>query len=161
MTPSAIPLQYLNPLKVCSGSELAGGGRGPLSDFDDIELTYQLHDGGDRERVVLVHASPFVSWYGPLLEQLPELSTLTYRRHLRRTDGGRTARSPSPRTPPRARLMDHVGWARAHIVGHSYGALVALQLAMDSPSGSGPWPCSNRRPRHLQLGGRRRRPRSP
>jgi pimeloyl-ACP methyl ester carboxylesterase len=28
--------------------------------------------------------------------------------------------------------MDHVGWPTAHIVGHSYGALVALQLAMDA-----------------------------
>jgi pimeloyl-ACP methyl ester carboxylesterase len=29
--------------------------------------------------------------------------------------------------------MDHVGWRTAHIVGHSYGALVALQLAIDAP----------------------------
>jgi pimeloyl-ACP methyl ester carboxylesterase len=29
--------------------------------------------------------------------------------------------------------MDHVGWRRAHLVGHSYGALVALQLALDAP----------------------------
>ena len=102
--------------------------------FDDIELTYQLHDGGDRERVVLVHASPFVSWYRPLLEHLTELSTLTYRRRLRRSDGG----PYRPLTVAEdaticARLMDHVGWARAHIVGHSYGALVALQLALDRP----------------------------
>jgi pimeloyl-ACP methyl ester carboxylesterase len=29
--------------------------------------------------------------------------------------------------------LDHVGWPAAHIVGHSYGALVALQLALDAP----------------------------
>ena len=29
--------------------------------------------------------------------------------------------------------MDRVGWDRAHIVGHSYGALVGLQLALDAP----------------------------
>jgi pimeloyl-ACP methyl ester carboxylesterase len=29
--------------------------------------------------------------------------------------------------------MEHVGWPAAHIVGHSYGALVALQLAVDAP----------------------------
>jgi pimeloyl-ACP methyl ester carboxylesterase len=29
--------------------------------------------------------------------------------------------------------MDHVGWPAAHIVGHSYGALIALQQALDAP----------------------------
>ena len=99
-------------------------------DFDDIELTYELRNHG--ERVVLVHANPFVSWYGPLIEQLDELSTLTYRRHLRRTNGGYRPLSVAEDAATCTRLMDHVGWPRAHIVGHSYGALVALQLAMDS-----------------------------
>ena len=39
--------------------------------FDDIELTYEVHDRGERQRVVLVHASPFVLWYRPLVEHLP------------------------------------------------------------------------------------------
>ncbi len=102
-------------------------------DFDDVELTFQLHLGG--ERVVLVHASPFVSWYGPLIEQLADLSTLVYRRRLRRPD---TDRGYRPLTVAEdasicARLMDHVGWSSAHVVGHSYGALVALQVALDHP----------------------------
>ena len=101
-------------------------------DFDDIELSYQLTDGG--ERVALVHASPFVSWYQPLVAQLPRFSTLTYRRHLRKPDTG----AYRPLTVAEdamicARLMEHVGWPTAHIVGHSYGCLVALQLAMDAP----------------------------
>jgi pimeloyl-ACP methyl ester carboxylesterase len=29
--------------------------------------------------------------------------------------------------------MDHVGWPTAHVVGHSYGALVALQVALELP----------------------------
>jgi pimeloyl-ACP methyl ester carboxylesterase len=100
--------------------------------FDDVELSYQSHEGG--ERVVFVHASPFVSWYGPLVDQLAECSTLTYRRHLRRPSSG----PYRPLTVAEdaticARLMDHVGWSRAHLVGHSYGALVALQLAKDRP----------------------------
>src|SRR5262245_52195137 len=100
--------------------------------FDDVELSYEVRDGG--ERVVLVHAAPFVSWYGPLLAQLPEFATLTYRRHLRKPDEG----AYRPLTVAEdaaicARLLDHVGWPRAHVVGHSYGCLVALQLAMDSP----------------------------
>jgi pimeloyl-ACP methyl ester carboxylesterase len=100
--------------------------------FDDVDLTYRLHEGG--ERVVLVHAAAFVSWYDPLVEQLVEFSTLRYRRRLRRPGGG----AYRPLTAAEdavscARLMDHVGWQTAHIVGHSYGALVALQLALDRP----------------------------
>jgi len=37
-------------------------------EFDDVELTYEI--AGHGERVVLVHAAPFVSWYRPLVERL-------------------------------------------------------------------------------------------
>ncbi len=105
-------------------------------DFDDIELTYQLHEGG--ERVVLVHASPFVSWYGPLIEQLADFSTLSYRRHLLRRNGeGYRPLTVAEDAAICARLMDHIGWSRAHIVGHSYGALIALQLALDHSERAG------------------------
>jgi pimeloyl-ACP methyl ester carboxylesterase len=93
-------------------------------DFDDIEVTYRM--GGSGPPVVLVHASPFVSWYDPLIERLPDFSTLQYRRRLQRGEGGRYR----PLTVAEdaaicARLMDHVGWPTAHLVGHSYGALIA------------------------------------
>jgi pimeloyl-ACP methyl ester carboxylesterase len=100
--------------------------------FDDVELTYQLEGSG--ERVVLVHASPFVSWYRPLIDELGGFATLIYRRQLRPTAPGRyrpLTVDEDARTC--ARLMDHVGWPAAHLVGHSYGALVALQLARDAP----------------------------
>jgi pimeloyl-ACP methyl ester carboxylesterase len=100
--------------------------------FDDVELTYELSEGGDR--VILVHASPFVSWYMPLVEQLTEFSTLRYRRRLRRAgEGPYGPLTVAEDATTCARLMDHVGWQAAHVVGHSYGALVALQLAIDAP----------------------------
>ena len=100
--------------------------------FDDVELTWDLRDGG--ERIVLVHASPFVSWYGPLVDELTEFSTLTYRRHLRERDGGGyRPLTVSEDAAICGRLMDHIGWPNAHLVGHSYGALVALQLALEWP----------------------------
>jgi pimeloyl-ACP methyl ester carboxylesterase len=99
--------------------------------FDDVELTYELGEGGDR--IVLVHASPFVSWYGPLVEQLTEFSTLRYRRRLRSSGGAYRPLSVGEDAATCTRLMDHVGWEAAHIVGHSYGGLVALQLALDAP----------------------------
>ena len=102
-------------------------------EFDDVELTYEL-DEARGAPVVLAHASAFVSWYVPLRDQLTEVSTLRYRRRLRRSDsGGYRPLTIAEDAAICARLMDHVGWHRAHIVGHSYGALVALQLAMDAP----------------------------
>jgi pimeloyl-ACP methyl ester carboxylesterase len=100
--------------------------------FDDVELTYELREGGDR--IVLVHASPFVSWYVPLVEQLTGFSTLRYRRRLA-TSGNGTYRPLTVAEDAAicATLMDHVDWRAAHVVGHSYGALVALQLAIDVP----------------------------
>jgi pimeloyl-ACP methyl ester carboxylesterase len=102
--------------------------------FNDVELTYELGEGGDRgDRVVLVHASPFVSWYGPLVEQLTEFSTLRYRRRLHGSGGAFRPLTVAEDAATCAMLMDHVGWEAAHIVGHSYGGLVALQLALDAP----------------------------
>ena len=99
--------------------------------LDDVELTYEVTDGA--EHVVLVHASAFVSWYDPLIEQLTECSTLRYRRRLRdSTGGGFRPLTVAEDAATCARLMDHVGWSTAHVVGHSYGALVALQLALDA-----------------------------
>jgi pimeloyl-ACP methyl ester carboxylesterase len=101
-------------------------------DFDDVELTYEMKGRGAP--VVLVHASAFVSWYVPLVEGLADLTTLRYRRRLRPSEsGGYRSLTVADDAAICVRLMDHVGWPRAHIVGHSYGALVALQLAMDAP----------------------------
>ena len=83
--------------------------------------------------MVLVHASAFVSWYDPLVEHLTSCSTLSYRRHLAK--GGERYRPLTVAEDAAicGRLMEHVGWPTAHLVGHSYGALVALQLALTEP----------------------------
>ncbi|BAH48790.1 alpha/beta fold hydrolase [Rhodococcus opacus] len=102
------------------------------SRLGDVELTYQLRERG--ERVVLVHASAFASWYDPLIEQLTAYSTLRYRRRLRKSDSGvYRALTVAEDAGTCVSVMDHVGWDAAHIVGHSYGALVALQLATENP----------------------------
>jgi pimeloyl-ACP methyl ester carboxylesterase len=101
-------------------------------DFDDVELSYEVRDGGDP--VVFVHAAPFVSWYGPLVTRLPDFATLTYRRLLRKPeDGPYRPLTVAEDAAICTRLLDHVGWTRAHFVGHSYGCLVAMQLALDVP----------------------------
>ena len=104
-----------------------------LLEFNDIALTYELKGAGERVVLVLVHASPFVSWYRPLIERLTGFSTLLYRRDLRKTDAGTYRRlTVAEDAAICVRLMAHVGWERAHVVGHSYGALVALQMVTSS-----------------------------
>jgi pimeloyl-ACP methyl ester carboxylesterase len=101
-------------------------------EFDDVELTYDVRGRGAP--VVLAHASAFASWYVPLVDRLADVSTVCYRRRLRPSErGGYRPLTVADDAAICARLMDHLGWPRAHIVGHSYGALVALQLATDAP----------------------------
>ena len=54
--------------------------------FDDVDLTYRLRGRG--QRVLLIHASPFVSWYEPLVGQLGDFNTLSYRPRPRRDSEG-------------------------------------------------------------------------
>jgi pimeloyl-ACP methyl ester carboxylesterase len=101
-------------------------------EFDDVQVDFEVR--GEGEHVVLVHASAFVSWYTPLVERLADHSTVTYRRHIRRPAGGSyRPLSAAEDAATCARLLEHLGWPTAHIVGHSYGALVALQMALDTP----------------------------
>jgi pimeloyl-ACP methyl ester carboxylesterase len=98
----------------------------------DVEVTYEVHGRG--EPVVLAHATAFVSWYAPLLERLADYATLTYRRRLPRTStGGFRPLTAAEDAITCGQLLDHVGWPVAHVAGHSYGALIALQLALDAP----------------------------
>jgi pimeloyl-ACP methyl ester carboxylesterase len=100
-------------------------------EFDGVEVTYEIR--GHGEPVVLVHASAFVPWYAPLVEQLPQFSVLSYTRRLERGGAGIDSFTVATDAAICVRLMDHVAWQAAHVAGHSYGALVALQLARDAP----------------------------
>jgi pimeloyl-ACP methyl ester carboxylesterase len=102
---------------------------------DGVELDYAVHGSGDP--VVLVHWGVASAWAEPFLRE-PALAErfrlLTYHR----AGYGGSSRVEGPiGIAEHARdcrlLMQHVGIERAHVVGHSSSAPIALQLALDSP----------------------------
>ena len=92
--------------------------------FDDVSVDYDVVGTGDQ--VALLHARPFVCWYEPLVAALPGYSLLRYRRTLApdRSDFGL-----GDDADVCARLLRHVGFDHPHVVGHSYGGCLALELA--------------------------------
>ncbi|WP_219461900.1 alpha/beta fold hydrolase [Nonomuraea rhizosphaerae] len=107
----------------------------PDTESECVELEYE--DRGTGEPVVLIHAGLCARWFAPLTDQ-PTLSE-RYRliRYHRAGYAGSTARRPSADLSGEAghclRLLDHLDVDRAHVVGHSSGAAIALQLALDAP----------------------------
>jgi pimeloyl-ACP methyl ester carboxylesterase len=103
--------------------------------LDGIELEYEVRGAG--EPVVLVHPGVFARWYQPLLDE-PALAgryrVLTY--HRIGYAGSSRLSGPvsiAQQAAHLSALMRHLGMQRAHVVGHSSGGNIALQLALDAP----------------------------
>jgi len=102
--------------------------------LDGVELEYDVH--GEGEHVVLIHPGIFADWFEPVLResQLANRHTLLW---YSRAGCAGSSRLSGPVSiadhATHARLlMQHLGIARAHVVGHSSSACVALQLALDA-----------------------------
>jgi pimeloyl-ACP methyl ester carboxylesterase len=98
-------------------------------------LAYEVRGAGAP--VVLVHGSHIADAFAPLLVE-PVL-TEPYRliRYHRRGFAGSThpdgPLSIAQQAADCRALMRHLGVPCAHVVGHSYGGAIALQLALDAP----------------------------
>ncbi len=103
--------------------------------LEGVELEYRTVGVG--EPVVLVHAGVFADWFEPLLQE----PSLTRRYCLviyhRVGYAGSTHVAGSVSIAQQAAhlraLMRRIGIDRAHFVGHSSGANIIMQLALDSP----------------------------
>lgn len=91
---------------------------------------------GAGEPVVLVHGSAIADSYVPLFVK-PSLSSYRLVRYRRRGFGGSTHSPPPVSIKQQAadclNLMRHLSVEKAHIAGHSYGGVIAIQLALDFP----------------------------
>ena len=104
-------------------------------DVDGVELEYEIR--GTGEPVVLIHAGLLADWFAPLVGQ-PALArsfqTVTYHRPGYAGSGRVAGPLGIERQAELCHgLMRRLGIERAHIVGHSSSAAMALQLALDAP----------------------------
>jgi pimeloyl-ACP methyl ester carboxylesterase len=103
--------------------------------IDGIELEYEVR--GTGEPIVLIHAGVCADFFVPLVQEPALSGNFTLVRY-HRTGYAGSGRLPGAVSLARQAahcraLMRHLGIERAHIVGHSSSASIALQLGLDAP----------------------------
>lgn len=100
----------------------------------DISLSYE--DSGTGDPVVMIHGALIADAFRPLFEE-PSLTGYRLIAYHRR---GYTGSSPTAGPLSLAEqasdcgaLIRYLGVRRAHVIGHSFGGAVALQLGLDAP----------------------------
>jgi len=102
---------------------------------DGAELAYEV--AGTGEPVIFIHGAFIADSFRPLLYEpslLDRYRLILY--HRRGYGGSSRAAEPvsiSQQAADCRALLHHLRVDRAHVVGHSYGGAIALQLALDSP----------------------------
>jgi pimeloyl-ACP methyl ester carboxylesterase len=103
--------------------------------INGVDLEFDVQ--GTGEPVLLVHGASIADAFAPLLVE-PALAgryrLITY--HRRGYAGSSRTDQPvsiAQQAADARAVLRHAGVERAHIVGHSFGGVVALQLALDAP----------------------------
>lgn len=106
----------------------------PFADAGDLRVHYLERGAG--EPIVFVHGNwASASWWEPALARLPAgwRGIAPDLRGRGQTEGPDSDYSVGGLAADLAALMDGLGLASAHLVGHSLGAAVVLQIALDQP----------------------------
>jgi pimeloyl-ACP methyl ester carboxylesterase len=103
--------------------------------IEGIELEFETRGAG--EPVMLIHPGHFADWFSPLLDEQALTDTYYLVCYHRAGCAGSSHIAGSISLAQQAAhcrsLMRHLNIERAHIVGHSSSANIALQLALDAP----------------------------
>jgi pimeloyl-ACP methyl ester carboxylesterase len=103
---------------------------------DGADLAYEV--SGTGEPVVFIHGAFIADTFRPLLAEPSLVSRfrliLYHRRGYAASSHAAGPVSVAQQAADCCALLRHVGSERAHVVGHSYGGCVALQLALDYPN---------------------------
>ncbi len=113
-------------------------GRTPAMDramLDGVELEYRVVGSG--EPVLLIPPGPLADGFLPFLSEKVLADRYRLIQYHRRGQVGSSQATPpvsyAEQAADAAGLLSHLGVSRAHVVGHSTGANVALQLALERP----------------------------
>jgi len=101
---------------------------------DDITLEYE--QAGNGEPVVFIHGALIADTFMPLLKEVELTKSyrlITYHRRGYAGSGHSSLSSISRQAADCSGLLRELEVDRAHVVGHSFGGAIALQLALDSP----------------------------
>jgi pimeloyl-ACP methyl ester carboxylesterase len=105
------------------------------SSVGGVELEYWVKGSG--EPIVFLHGGVLTDWFGPLADELARTGSYRLVSYHRPGYGASTVPSQPMTMAGQAEcclaLMRHLGIARAHLVGHSIGACIALQAAVQEP----------------------------
>ena len=101
--------------------------------LEGLGLEYETH--GEGENVLLIHGSHIADSFLPWNKE-PALARYRLIRYHRRGFAGSQAVSHAFTIEQQAHdalaLLKHLGVGRAHVIGHSYGGAIALQLALEA-----------------------------
>ena len=102
------------------------------TDVNDIELAYDVQ--GEGEPVLFIHGAIWADFLRPLAEQQAFSGFQRIRYHRRGYgESGGPADGFDMQAADIVALLDHLEVERAHLVGHSEGAMLALVLAASHP----------------------------
>jgi pimeloyl-ACP methyl ester carboxylesterase len=103
--------------------------------LDGVELEYRVVGSG--EAVLLIPPGPLADGFLPFLSEEALADRYRLIQYHRRGQVGSSQASPpvsyAEQAADAAGLLSHLGVSQAHVVGHSTGANIALQLALDRP----------------------------
>ena len=105
--------------------------------FSALGAEFEYETVGQGEPLVLIHGSIIGDAFSPLLREPALTSRYEVTNYHRRGFLGSTPHtgefSIEQQAADARAVIEHVAGGRAHVAGHSYGGVTALQLALDAP----------------------------